>query len=141
LKSQEKGKLHVEASLALDVLQDMKQTSQLERPTKRRTRNSSFPRHSGKGRVRTMKKELGDWTRRFFLCLSFSSSAGGLSRSMSFWSTCAPPRENPLSDRGGRKRTKEGRRSGSRRSVRGDHRTVPSYSGSATTAAEERSEP
>uniref|UniRef100_A0A0A9G9M6 Uncharacterized protein n=1 Tax=Arundo donax TaxID=35708 RepID=A0A0A9G9M6_ARUDO len=41
-----------------------------------------------------MKKELGDWTRRFFLCLSFSSSAGGLSRSMSFWSTCAPPREN-----------------------------------------------
>ena len=35
-----------------------------------------------------MKKELGDWTRRFFLCLSFSSSAGGLSRSMSFWSTC-----------------------------------------------------
>ena len=35
-----------------------------------------------------MKKELGDWTRRFFLCLSFSSSAGGFSRSMSFWSTC-----------------------------------------------------
>jgi len=35
----------------------------------------------------SMKKELGDWTRRFFLCLSFSSSAGGLSRSMSFWST------------------------------------------------------
>ena len=35
-----------------------------------------------------MKKELGDQTRRFFLCLSFSSSAGGFSRSMSFWSTC-----------------------------------------------------
>uniref|UniRef100_J3LXF0 Uncharacterized protein n=1 Tax=Oryza brachyantha TaxID=4533 RepID=J3LXF0_ORYBR len=35
-----------------------------------------------------MKNELGDWTRRFFLCLSFSSSAGGFSRSMSFWSTC-----------------------------------------------------
>jgi hypothetical protein len=32
---------------------------------------------------------LGDWTRRFFLCFNFSSSAGGLSRSMSFCSTCS----------------------------------------------------
>ena len=41
-----------------------------------------------------MKKELGDWTRRFFLCLSFSSSAGGFRRSMSFWSTCTTAPES-----------------------------------------------
>lgn len=49
------------------------------------------PRHAEleKGMKRnTMKKELGDWTSRFFLCFSFSSSAGGLSKSMSFCSTC-----------------------------------------------------
>jgi hypothetical protein len=34
-----------------------------------------------------MKNELGNWTRRLFLCLSFSSLAGGFSRSMSFYST------------------------------------------------------
>lgn len=31
----------------------------------------------------SMKKELGDWTRRFNLCFFFSSSAGGCSKSMS----------------------------------------------------------
>ena len=41
-----------------------------------------------------MKKELGDWTRRFFLCFSFSRSAGGLSKSMSFCSTCSDFQES-----------------------------------------------
>jgi hypothetical protein len=34
-----------------------------------------------------MENELEDWMRRLFLCLSFSSSADGFSRSMSFYST------------------------------------------------------
>jgi hypothetical protein len=36
----------------------------------------------------TMKKELGDCTRRFSLCFLLSSSTGGCSRSISFESTC-----------------------------------------------------
>jgi hypothetical protein len=36
----------------------------------------------------TMKKELGDCTKRLSLCFCFSSSAGGLSRSISLCSTC-----------------------------------------------------
>ena len=36
----------------------------------------------------SMKKELGEATRRWSLCFRFSSSAGGLSRSMSHASTC-----------------------------------------------------
>jgi hypothetical protein len=43
-----------------------------------------------------MKNELGDWTRLFFLCLSFSSSAGGFSRSMSFCSTCNTTKTTPM---------------------------------------------
>uniref|UniRef100_A0A2P2JV15 40S ribosomal protein S27 n=1 Tax=Rhizophora mucronata TaxID=61149 RepID=A0A2P2JV15_RHIMU len=35
----------------------------------------------------SMKKELGDWTRRFSLCFLFSVSAGGFNTSMSFWRT------------------------------------------------------
>ena len=37
-----------------------------------------------------MKKELGDWTRRLSLCFLFSSSAGGFSKSISFWRTWSP---------------------------------------------------
>lgn len=36
----------------------------------------------------SMKKLLGDWTSLLSLCLVLSSSAGGLSRSISLWSTC-----------------------------------------------------
>lgn len=48
-----------------------------------------------------MKKELGDWTSRLNLCRRFSSSGGGLSRSMSFGSTCTTsqqknPNEKPI---------------------------------------------
>jgi hypothetical protein len=39
-------------------------------------------------RTSTMKKELGDCTRRLSLCFFFSSSAGGWRRSISFESTC-----------------------------------------------------
>jgi len=34
-----------------------------------------------------MKKEFGDWTRRLSLCFLFSISAGGFSKSISFWRT------------------------------------------------------
>lgn len=36
----------------------------------------------------SMKKLLGDCTRRLSLCLRFSSSAGGLSKSISLCRTC-----------------------------------------------------
>ncbi|KAK3412919.1 hypothetical protein EUGRSUZ_I01578 [Eucalyptus grandis] len=44
-----------------------------------------------------MKKELGDCTRRLSLCFLFSSSAGGFSKSISFWSTyfTRPKRNEP----------------------------------------------
>ena len=35
----------------------------------------------------SMKKEFGDWTRRLSLCFLFSNSAGGFSKSISFWRT------------------------------------------------------
>jgi hypothetical protein len=98
--------LHAEASLALNVLQHDKKISQLIHQGTRKKMNEkglAFTRDGSKLgiRTRTMKKELGDWTRRFFLCLSFSSSAGGLSRSMSFWSTCATNQShNQIEDAG-----------------------------------------
>ena len=96
--------LHAEASLALDVLQHDKKISQLIHGETRKRVNEkgiAFTRDGSKTEIgtRTMKKELGDWTRRFFLCLSFSSSAGGLSRSMSFWSTCNQETTTNTSDR------------------------------------------
>ena len=102
--------LHAEASLALDVLQHDKKISQLIHGETRKKANEkglAFTRDGGKTEIgtRTMKKELGDWTRRFFLCLSFSSSAGGLSRSMSFWSTCATNQSrNQIEDAGDERR-------------------------------------
>lgn len=42
--------------------------------------NENFKKYN----IITMKKELGDCTRRLSLCFLFSSSAGGLSKSMSF---------------------------------------------------------
>jgi len=102
--------LHAEASLALDVLQHDKKISQLIHGETRKKANEkglAFTRDGGKTEIGTptMKKELGDWTRRFFLCLSFSSSAGGLSRSMSFWSTCATNQSrNQIEDAGDERR-------------------------------------
>jgi len=133
--------LHAEASLALDVLQHDKKISQLIHGETRKRVNEkgvAFTRDGSKTEIgtRTMKKELGDWTRRFFLCLSFSSSAGGLSRSMSFWSTCARNQShNQIEDAGDERRNKFG----SRRGGTGDDRNVPSCRAGAGSAAAERS--
>lgn len=73
---------HVEASLALNVLKTHKEC-------KNQIHHIEF-NDLGEKRDKTnstMKKELGDCTSRLSLCFLFSSSAGGLSRSMSFWRT------------------------------------------------------
>ncbi len=44
----------------------------------------------------TMKKELGDCTRRFSLCFLLSNSTGGCSKSISFESTCAHDDDDPI---------------------------------------------
>ena len=54
-----------------------------ERTKETKSSELSWIRESGT----TMKKELGDCTRRLSLCFLFSSSAGGFSRSMSFGRT------------------------------------------------------
>lgn len=41
-----------------------------------------------------MKNELGDWTRRLSLCFLFSSSAGGFSKSISFWRTYSKKKQS-----------------------------------------------
>jgi len=133
--------LHAEASLALDVLQHDKKISQLIHGETRKRVNKkglAFTRDGSKLdiRRRTMKKEFGDCTRRFFLCLSFSSSAGGLSRSISFWSTCARNQSrNQIEVAGDERRNKFGSRRGG---TRGD-RSVPSCRACSSSAAAERS--
>jgi len=133
--------LHAEASLALDVLQHDKKISQLIHGETRKRVNEkgvAFTRDGSKLdiRRRTMKKEFGDCTRRFFLCLSFSSSAGGLSRSISFWSTCARNQSrNQIEVAGDERRNKFG----SRRGGTGDDRNVPSCRAGAGSAAADRS--
>lgn len=58
-----------------------------------------------------MKKELGDCTKRLSLCFLFSSSAGGLSRSISFGRTCKANEKaaKPLDIRFSGKEVKENR--------------------------------
>lgn len=46
--------------------------------------------------INTMKNELGDCTSLLSLCFLFSRSAGGWSKSISFWSTCSQPATNHL---------------------------------------------